>query len=706
MRINEDYLYVIEKNGSYLRTNKYDIFKHLQIKKLIDNFCVDLDNKDLTTSNIKNKYYDLVRYLKNNDPSFFSNYDYVHNIYSSYEQFSLKDNNSLITEKRIKNGFIKDYLHELFLAYSHSQTRKKMNPSVLAYSHRRIGWHADDFRLDSNFMITISTNFGYGSASYFHLIMKYKNIKIIPYTKIIYYRYANASSILYCTESYSVMEESWGKCYEFVAEEVNRFNHNGRQSFIREHIIKSVEDLCDLIGKILSTDVFYFADINKLSSYLELNEKKIIYDYEHLLRNVNPHAINEKAIQEFVFQYNKLTKEGIFNPDVNKLLKEVSNPIFDSYAKDEIHQSDKNKERYGYAIAILLSKYYIKFDENGEISDDIYSEKIQSVVKRILDIELNYNILLYKYSGFNLIRFRNERMNLCFELFDSIKSLNEIIDSNGYIRKLKNNSNILLNQNIQFYNNLLPIWEIAKREYEKIKAKYEQEKEMFDNTIVAKKEIFFNELFTKIEKLTSLYEFNDENGSFAIKDGLEEKYNEFKEFIMKGKKELSINVSSIIHLNEYGNNSHSYSFSIGNLRRNLESATDDNKNKSLIILKNALEMNKTCEECFDYLIELHDKVDNSIIFDKISKYYSYKKMVDENGSFYIYPFGMTYYKECFVANCDIYINNKKEYDVLIKPLNELMKQMNESYNVYYGLNSQKESIEKWNKKIEEVIKND
>lgn len=701
--INETYLYIIESCRSGLKTSKYTLEGNNYIKKLFDDFCKILDDESLSTIDIKYKYKALVYNIKNHDSSFFDDYDYVDDIKSSYKQFCLIDNNSLITKERIKNGEIETYLNELYLAYCHSKTRNKLNSSVLAYSHRKTGWNTDNFKLDSNFNISIITNFGYGHASYFDLLIRYKNINIIPYTKIIYYRYANASSILHCTEDYRVSDDSWEVCYNFVVNEVNKFNNNGSQSFIREHIVKSIDDLCNLINKILKTDVFYFVDIDKLNSYLDLNNKSVIYDYEHLLRNVNPYAINETALREFVMKYKELSNFGYLSYNDKNILKELSNPIFNSYAKYEMSQSDINKEKYGYAIAMLLSKYYLEFNEWGDISDNTYSERIQSIVKRIIDIEGNFNILLYRYSGFNLISFRNERMSLCIDLFDSIESLHEIIDSKSYITRIKENAEILSNQNNEFYIDLLPKWSAAKEEYDDLNKKYQKVKEIFDNSIVAKKDKFFNEIFTKINCILSYFKYNQDNETFSIYDGLDDKYNELVLLIKGNCDELGINISDITHLNEYGSECSYFYFSIGRLRKNWETASEKDKNKKLMVLQYALEMNKISQELFDYLLELNEQIDTSVIIDKIKAYNLKKKQVEQIDSVQICSFDMTYYKECFISNCEVYINNKKEYDDLIKPLYELKTEINKLYDLYDNLNSQKESIEKWNEKIKEKI---
>ena len=70
------------------------------------------------------------------------------------------------------------------------------DPSVLAYSHRRVGWASPDFNLNDDIKVVYLTNFGYGSASYFFLQIYYKGIGILPYSQWIHYRKACASDII------------------------------------------------------------------------------------------------------------------------------------------------------------------------------------------------------------------------------------------------------------------------------------------------------------------------------------------------------------------------------------------------------------------------------------------------------------------------------------------------------------------------------
>lgn len=74
---------------------------------------------------------------------------------------------------------------------------------IVAYSHRKTGWETVNFKAGNDFSFKFATNFGYGSSSYFFLLMTYKGIEIIPYSEWITYRFAGfAENIHYSEEFY------------------------------------------------------------------------------------------------------------------------------------------------------------------------------------------------------------------------------------------------------------------------------------------------------------------------------------------------------------------------------------------------------------------------------------------------------------------------------------------------------------------------
>lgn len=116
------------------------------------------------------------------------------------------------------------------------------DPSVLAYSHRRVGWASPAFNLNDDIKVVYLTNFGYGSASYFFLQIYYKGIGILPYSQWIHYRKACASDIIRYTRRYHLANEEWIKTMTFTADVYNDAVGNP-ESFVQKNILNEVEEM-------------------------------------------------------------------------------------------------------------------------------------------------------------------------------------------------------------------------------------------------------------------------------------------------------------------------------------------------------------------------------------------------------------------------------------------------------------------------------
>ncbi len=716
--INIDGIYAIVKDNNILKTKFIKFNFKPELEQKINNLRNDLktskkriENKEIKLEdckqNLQNKIDETNNTIKNTYPDFFEIRDYVSDISSSYSKmvdYSYKDWKK-ITDDIDSLSSVSSYYPLFVASYKHELLRKTFsNMNVLAYTHRKTGWNNDHFPLDNNFSIDVFTNFGYGGSSYFDLLIKYKDIKIIPYTVVIYYKYANASSVLHATKKFDVLDESWIKCFDFVIDEINLFNQKGRESYILSRIKIQIEELCSLFEIILNKDVFYFTDISKLDNIFDLDEKKIIYDYEHLIHNVNPYAINEEALEKFVVEFEKLKYSSFLNTSNEKMLKELSDFVLNSNAQNSIKQSDTNKEKYGYALSMLLSKYYQKFNEWGELNDETYSARIQTIVKKILNVEQNYDLLMYRYSGFNLVSFRNERMQLCFELFDNIRSLKEILNSNIYINRLKNSAKILRSQNEDYYQKLITKWEKAKNDYELKNYELLKEKDKFEKTVEYKQHNFYEYIFDSLYKINSLFVKDSESQRIIVSEELEEFYENTHKFINDSSKYIVL--TKVYGLNEYGSNSNYFSYSIGSIRKRWENATVDKEEKYKALQK-ALELNMSMEKIFDKFFNSDNYIDfkNYLLEEMVEL----KKLEED---LYKTGFGskpnnvFNLYNECYINNSEYYNEINNSYNEAIKPIKKLKDEVNELEKLYKSLNSQKESIEIWNKKIEEELNND
>lgn len=127
--------------------------------------------------------------------------------------------------------------------------------SVLAYSHRRVGWASPAFNLNDDIKVVYLTNFGYGSASYFFLQIYYKGIGILPYSHWVHYRKANASDIIRYTRRYHLENQEWLKTMSFTADVYNDAVGNP-ESFVQKNILNEVEEMVSGLETIQSANSY------------------------------------------------------------------------------------------------------------------------------------------------------------------------------------------------------------------------------------------------------------------------------------------------------------------------------------------------------------------------------------------------------------------------------------------------------------------
>ena len=79
---------------------------------------------------------------------------------------------------------------------------------VIALSHRRGGWHCDSWDFGQNVTFSIRTNFGFGSASYFDVVYKYKKLQLTSFSHFVKYKNSTYASVMKSTISYGVIYEN------------------------------------------------------------------------------------------------------------------------------------------------------------------------------------------------------------------------------------------------------------------------------------------------------------------------------------------------------------------------------------------------------------------------------------------------------------------------------------------------------------------
>ena len=176
-----------------------------------------------------------------------------------------KDENEREIENNRKQNFINSKRTNFYakiekhvLPYLLECTYNKLegNKSVLAFSHRRIGWSKPEFRLSNELSVIYKTNFGYGASSYFFTNIKYKGIDILPYSDWIRYYHANKAEIIRYTRRHLLKNEEWIKTMDFTAEMYNS-SIMEPDVFIENWIINEVDEMVKGLERLLNRNDKY-----------------------------------------------------------------------------------------------------------------------------------------------------------------------------------------------------------------------------------------------------------------------------------------------------------------------------------------------------------------------------------------------------------------------------------------------------------------
>lgn len=116
------------------------------------------------------------------------------------------------------------------------------NNSIKMFSKENIGWNVFTHTINNDIVVELRTNFGYGSATYFLLAVKYKGIAILPYSYIVKYYNANIAEIVRCTRSYQPTRHSWCAAFDFICDFVNQSKSNP-DKFVETYIMREVKEM-------------------------------------------------------------------------------------------------------------------------------------------------------------------------------------------------------------------------------------------------------------------------------------------------------------------------------------------------------------------------------------------------------------------------------------------------------------------------------
>lgn len=546
-KINENALAIIVKEENIFKVRYLDFGPN---KLLEDDSFKDmvklLNSNENDWKKLKEKGFKLFQEVKKNNLDYFHLRRVLINPGDSYSEASTLGIDNIVREmdKQVENKSYKflvkrgdeEYYYNLtqlverlkltaitHLYYKTVELAKKQK--ALAYSHRVRGWNTSEFKLDNDFILNVDTNFGYGYSSYFTTTIKFREIPIIPFTKIILYRYARKFSIINYTESYSVSFESFKDAYEFTADKINEFNSKGRDTFIYNYLVKSLDNFISLLPELMRDSTMFLINSNRFDSYLNLEERKKIYNYNNIMHRINMELLMElveKVSKSYHYSYN-------FGNKLDNLIEGIN-------IKD---LSDLEIKEYAFVMVKKLENTLFRNDKWINIDDEKYNKIIECLINSIF---FNKSIVkefgIETRRGFSLLEFRNERLMITKEMLENIKGLEHIIDSNRYVKSINYYISEMIQQNNRFLRELNIKINNQERFYEISKNNYEAAYQDFSKTDVFINYQALNSFFDAVNDFLRNVENEKEELIDNIK--IKEVYNELKILLNKNKNTINI----------------------------------------------------------------------------------------------------------------------------------------------------------------------
>lgn len=480
--INEKALYVLKENKEgrfetgFFNVND-DLVKELEIEKLFKYIDTKYpsdheealklqEEKQEAVIELFKKMYEKYRYLYD-----YRNYCRRMALRSSYcefkpilspddikkTDFNRLDRQALYISLPGVITWANDYINQFLYSYFLEETYKdcKAIPEIKVYSHRRVGWTEYKYTLNDIMSVSVSTNFGYGSASYFLVTLIYDDILIIPYSRLVIYYYAKTSELIRHTIECSVDDKSWSFALDFVRDACNDLIDNGSNSFISNYMIKECEKLVELLPSFLVSNEFYLSEnyrgydgVEIKSSTTTLNDIELmIFRGEKIAGAVN--------YTENIKKMNKLFPTDKYIDTINECCKKIE-PMLNNEITKQSEELKKLNNKFN-DLKETLGKYKeelmpvdVKVQEFKELEekkrDEIYRSPIDNK-EGLYKYSIKINDLVEEYMKATYQEYFNvkETKNRLDKLYsDTDKEKDEI---SRKIWKLENDINTLNKHN-------------------------------------------------------------------------------------------------------------------------------------------------------------------------------------------------------------------------------------------------------------------
>lgn len=348
--------------------------------------------------------------------------------YDESEALSLAEKYVEEVKKNQKQKFVQDC--KLWINTNELQVQSlKLNNQydILMYSKENIGWNNFTYRISDDLNISIATNFGYGSAAYFFLSVKYKDLEIVPYSFIVKYYKAFMADIVRCTRQYSPRRDSWEAAFDFVVDIANQSQSNP-ECFIRKYVMNEVTEMMSGLKSIIeNTQAMRNKMINFRSPELVINVRDILNNEKDRMR-----AFPQESL--FIFKVEKITGALHFLQS----LKNVAS-TFESLEQD-INVHIDTLLAYNYELYPEIQKQYNVINNRIEAEKNRLSSKEndrQNVISQINPYEEQIDAICKEIQDWSERYKEREKFKKANPLYVQLLSKKEALDSE--ISKIRDN---------------------------------------------------------------------------------------------------------------------------------------------------------------------------------------------------------------------------------------------------------------------------
>lgn len=697
--ITKDYMYLIVKDNNRLQVREEKIEYNSKVESLMRDF---LKDKNYYISQNQLSYFQSrVKYFY---PDFFKQRSFAIEYSSFYQELGFHEKcNEENFKASMKKYLIANALDKLYIKYQNDN-------SIVAYSHRIRGWHEFCWNIDKNFKFRVLTNFAYGASSYFEMILYWKELPIINYLSIIFYRFAQRCDIHKVTESYYLRENEWKTCFDNTIYYVNTFYEKGEKDFIRKYLDDVFLQLINGLEINLNTNLLSTLnsiDINNL--FMKENYFSEIYLYKDIGSNIL-NKINEIKVNDILNIYhNDLKFRNIINNNISDI-DYILAKFINNY--DKLAKLERKAKIYIFMLNLLNIQQMMK--DNKEI------ESIFNYLYLMLKAQNNYDdnkFLILINDNYELQIKRSEQCLLTIKAINNTKNSEMMYLYNQHKIKLSNLITMLKIQNTNVISDLKEDIIILKNNIALKTIEKDNKFEILETKQSYKNDVIYNLYFDLVKKHICKLVVYDKDGFKYDVDYL----NSIVSEIIKIKKiinENNFNIDDIINLEDFGLEDKTYyisydtfkSFPMKKSEIITKYLTENKPEKEKVVLCCMVSIFKNIHEIIKNLfIDINDNKSYEIYNKKLQlnlyndmktivEYCSNEKFSDEQYSRIFNSFIELYLsvfkinKLSFLENSKLYNEDSKQYNIILNELSNLNLQLNK-------LKSKVNELEKYNSEI-------